>query len=118
MSLPRRALLLVLLLSPFVARAQVDCGTWSLEAEDAPARVTRLLSAPAARPANVGDKETFFTHIPHGVEPATLRHVGEHASFWVADAHANIPPAARIAALAAEFDDVIYPKVREWFGSE
>ena len=118
MSLPRRALLLVLLLSPFVARAQVDCGTWSLEAEDAPARVTRLLSAPAARPANVGDKETFFTHIPHGVEPATLRHVGEHASFWVADAHANIPPAARIAELAAEFDDVIYPKVREWFGSE
>jgi hypothetical protein len=115
---PRRALLLVLLLSPFAARAQVDCGTWSLQAADDSVRVGGLQSAPAARPANVGDQETFYTHIPNGTERATLRHVGKHASFWVADSRANTPPAARIAALAVEFDNVIYPKVRAWFGSE
>ena len=113
-----RVLVIALLLSPFAARGQVDCGTWSLHAPQPAFQGAELRSAPAARPANVGDKETLFTHIPRAAETATLRHVGEHASFWVADAHANIPPLARIRALATEFDDVIYPKVRAWFGSE
>ncbi len=71
-----------------------------------------------APPADVGDRQRFYTHIPDGEIEAELALLGEHAAFWVETRYANIPPPARLRALANEFDRVIYPRVRSWFGSE
>ncbi|MEO2003464.1 MAG: hypothetical protein ABGY41_05150, partial [Candidatus Poribacteria bacterium] len=113
-----RCAVTVFLLWPILAYAQTDCGTWTLHEPTRVAALPDLRSAPASRPADVGDSQTFFTHIPAGRPRATLRHIGRHAAYWVDDGDANILNMANLIRLATEFDNVIYPQVRAWFGSE
>ena len=117
MSLLRRAAT-ILFLWPMLSDARMDCGTWALHEPQRAPEPRNLRSAPAARPADVGDNRTFFTHIPEGRPRATLRHIGRHATYWVDDGRADILDMPRLIRLAAEFDDVIYPQARAWFGSE
>jgi hypothetical protein len=110
----------VVLVAAFLASgalAAPDCGTWSLPAAaaDPPALTSATVAAP---PAAVGDKLSFYVHIPAGRVRATLRHVGARAAFWVDDRHADVVRDETIRALAAEFDNRIYGPVRSWFGSE
>ncbi len=100
-----------------MAAAQSVCGTPHLpDLTGWPEPVdSHVASAP---PARVGDRRTFFTHIPEGRLRAALRHVGTHAAYWVDERLAEIADDAAIRRLAREFDDFIYPRVHEWVGSE
>jgi hypothetical protein len=102
------------------ALSQSDCGSWSLpEMNDhLGADALSAPSLPAAPPSQVGDRLTFFVHIPEGRVRATLRHVGKRATYWVAESEADVVTDAAIRSLADEFDRVIYPTVHAWFGSE
>lgn len=115
--MPRPLLLFIFiaaLLSVLPAYANEDCGLRVLHApmQGLP---TLIQTAP---PAKVGDRQRFYTHIPDGEIEAEAALLGDHAAFWVETRYANIPPPARLRALADQFDRVIYPRIRSWFGSE
>ncbi|MBM3213872.1 hypothetical protein FJZ36_03030 [Candidatus Poribacteria bacterium] len=100
------------------AAADAACGTFPLAERFADAPGLSTAFAHAAPPAAVGDKWTFFTHIPETRARATLRLIAERCSVWVDDRFADVATDAAISDLAREFDRVIYPSVRAWFGSE
>ncbi|MDE0019953.1 MAG: hypothetical protein OXT69_01035 [Candidatus Poribacteria bacterium] len=113
--MPRPLLIIIAaLLTALTAHANEDCGLRVLHApmQGLP---TLVQTAP---PAKLGDRQRFYTHIPDGEIEAELELLSDHAAFWVETRYANIPPPARLRALANEFDRVIYPRVRSWFGSE
>ncbi|MDA1191975.1 MAG: hypothetical protein O3A46_09875, partial [Candidatus Poribacteria bacterium] len=119
----RRTLLLLLTVCawiPTVAVGQSDCGVPFLPSLPVGLQAARTLSAPVAPapPSFVGDQRTFFTHIPDGRSLATLRLVSEHAAFWVDNRYLSVASDAKLRDLAREFDTVIYPQNRAWFGSE
>lgn len=68
----------------------------------------------------LGDTETFWISEPSGKSyfeiPATLRHIGEHAVWWVEDG--AVYDAASLTAAAERFDQQTYPTNHEYFGRE
>ena len=117
--------------APFFARfltaAALFCAaSAALPNEDCAMRILHGLfvnpppqrAASPAPPAQLGDQKTLHTHIPEGRVPVTLVRLGERAAYWVETQYAHIPGAGRLQAVANEFDQVIYPRVRSWFGSE
>lgn len=91
-----------------------DCGSWTLPPLEREPQ-ERVFAAP---PAQVGDRLTFFVHIPEGRVRATLRHVGKYAAYWVDEAKGDVVADAALRLLSDEFDRFIYPSVRRWFGWE
>ena len=81
--------------------------------------VPDVIATPAA-PLQLGAKQSFWVTDSDTDEqsqmPATLRHVTDHAYFWVEDGAAY--DRGDLERLAATFEDRIYPTTRSYFGSE
>lgn len=76
--------------------------------------------APPAAPRAVGEKQAFWAlNIDSNYyiqAQATLQLVSEHAYFWIEDGITYHP--ADLEALAQEFEQVVHPTTRSFFGSE
>ena len=68
--------------------------------------------------AQVGDQLDLYTHIPAARVRATCKKVGKHAYLWVDNAVLNLVWDAALTDIINEFDNRIYPKCHEWFGTE
>lgn len=73
--------------------------------------------APAA-PVQLGQIERFFIHIPEMEVKATCVAISEHLYVYVENSVRHLLTDAEAVSIAAEFDARIYPKVRQWIGTE
>ncbi len=76
-----------------------------------------VLSAPAA-PAQLGQIDRFFIHIPEASIKATCVAVGTHCYIYVENTVLDMLTKAQAVTIANTFDTNIYPKVHHWIGSE
>ena len=76
-----------------------------------------VLAAPAA-PAQLGQIDRFFIHIPETSVKATCVAVGAHCYIYIDNTVQNMLTEAEAVAIADTFDTNIYPKVHHWLGSE
>jgi hypothetical protein len=76
-----------------------------------------VLAAPAA-PAQLGQIDRFFIHIPETSIKATCVAVGAHCYIYIDNTVQDMLPKAEADKIANTFDTNIYPKVHHWIGSE
>lgn len=74
-------------------------------------------AAPAA-PVQLGDIDSFFIHIPEMAVKATCVAISEHLYVYVENSVRALFTDAEAVSIATEFDARIYPKVRQWMGTE
>ncbi len=71
-----------------------------------------------AAPAQLGQIDRFFIHIPETSVKATCVAVGVHCYIYVDNTVQDMLTNANAVAIANTFDTNIYPKVQHWIGSE
>ena len=74
-------------------------------------------NAPAA-PVQLGDIDSFFIHIPEMAVKATCVAISEHLYVYVENSVRDLFTDAEAVSIATEFDARIYPKARQWMGTE
>ncbi len=79
---------------------------------------TRTAPAAPAAPVQLGQIDQFFIHIPKMEVQATCVAIGKHIYIYVENSVQLLFTQVDATAIAAEFDQRIYPKVREWMGTE
>ncbi len=79
---------------------------------------SRHQHAVSAAPIQLGQVDEFFIHIPEMAVKASCVAIGRHIYVYIENSVRDIFTRADAIAIAAEFDTRIYPKVREWMGSE
>lgn len=108
-----------------VAAEPWQCGTPLLIADtyNTPQRNSGFQTPPAtpaapAAPIQLGDMDSFFIHIPEMEVKATCVAISEHLYVYVENSVRALFSDAEAGSIAAEFDARIYPKVRQWMGTE
>lgn len=76
-----------------------------------------VIAAPAA-PAQLGQIDRFFVHIPEASVRATCIAVGMHCYIYIENSVLDMLPKAEAVIIANTFDTNIYPKVQHWLGTE
>ncbi len=76
-----------------------------------------VLTAPAA-PAQLGQIDRFFIHIPETSIKATCVAVGAHCYIYIDNTVQDMLTKAQADDIVNTFDTNIYPKVHHWIGSE
>ncbi len=94
------------------------CGTPLLHQQHPPQNPSEAIAAAPAAPPQIGQTERFFIHIPDAEVTATLITKSEHLYVYVENSVSDMVSDAEADAIAREFDTRIYPRVREWMGSE
>ena len=94
------------------------CGTPLLHQQHPPQHPPEEIAAAPAAPAQIGQTERFFIHIPETEVTATCIAKSEHLYVYVDNSVRDLFTDAEAVAIANEFDTRIYPRVREWMGSE
>ena len=97
-----------------------QCGTPLLIAGDyntSQRETPETPKAPAA-PVQLGDIDNFFIHIPEMEVKATCVAISEHLYVYVENSVRDLFSDAEAVSVASEFDTRIYPKVRQWMGTE
>lgn len=94
------------------------CGTPLLHQEHIHQHPPEDIPAAPAAPAQIGDVERFFIHIPETAVVATCIAKSEHLYVYVENSVRALFTDAEAAAVAREFDNRIYPDVRKWMGTE
>ena len=94
------------------------CGTPLLHQEHIHQHPPEEIPAAPAAPAQIGDVERFFIHIPETEVTATCIAKSEHLYVYVDNSVRDLFTDAEAAAVAREFDNRIYPNVRKWMGTE
>lgn len=103
-----------------VAAEPWRCGTPLLIAGDyntSQRETPETPNAPAA-PVQLGDIDSFFIHIPEMEVKATCVAISEHLYVYVENSVRDLFSDAEAVSVASEFDARIYPKVRQWMGTE
>ena len=111
-------ILIFCIVSGFVSADQWLCGTPLLHQQHPPQHPSEEIAAAPAAPAQIGQTERFFIHIPDAEVTATLITKSEHLYVYVENSVRDMVTDAEADAIAREFDTRIYPRVREWMGSE
>ena len=94
------------------------CGTPLLHQEHIHQHPAEEIPAAPAAPAQIGQVERFFIHIPETEVVATCIAKSEHLYVYVDNSVRDLFTDAEAAAVAREFDNRIYPDVRKWMGTE
>ena len=94
------------------------CGTPLLHQEHINQHPPEEIPAAPAAPAQVGQVERFFIHIPETEVVATCIAKSDHLYVYVENSVRDLFTDAEAAAVAREFDNRIYPDVRKWMGTE
>ena len=94
------------------------CGTPLLHQEHINENPPEEIPAAPAAPAQIGQVERFFIHIPEAEVVATCIAKSEHLYVYVENSVRDLFTDAEAAAVAREFDNRIYPDVRKWMGTE
>ena len=94
------------------------CGTPLLHQEHINQHPLEEIPAAPAAPAQIGQVERFFIHIPETEVVATCIAKSEHLYVYVDNSVRDLFTDAEAAAVAREFDNRIYPDVRKWMGTE
>ncbi len=76
------------------------------------------ISSLQAAPAEIGQTNRFFVHIPEASIDATCVAVGKYCYIFVEDTYKNMLTENQAKDVADTFDTEIYPKVHHWIGSE
>ncbi len=93
------------------------CGTPLLQQHFGQHPPEEVAAAPAA-PVQIGQTERFFIHIPEAEVTATCIAKSDHLYVYIENSVRHLFTDAEAIAIAREFDTRIYPRVREWMGSE
>ena len=101
-----------------VSADQWLCGTPLLHQQHPPQHPPEGVAAAPAAPVQIGQTERFFIHIPEAEVTATCVTKSEHLYVYVENSVRDMVTDAEAAAIAKEFDTRIYPRVREWMGTE
>ena len=113
--------LIILIFSVIGGSVSADswlCGTPLLHQEHLDQHLPEEVPAAPAAPAQIGDVERFFIHIPETEVTATCIAKSEHLYVYVDNSVRHLFTDAEAAAVAREFDTRIYPGVRKWMGTE
>ena len=102
----------------FVSADQWLCGTPLLHQQHLGQHLPEEVAAAPAAPVQIGGVERFFIHIPEAEVTATCIAKSEHLYVYVDNSVRELFTDADAVAVAREFDTRIYPKVREWMGTE
>ena len=94
------------------------CGTPLLHQEHINRPPPEEVPAAPAAPAQIGQVERFFIHIPETEVVATCIAKSEHLYVYVDNSVRDLFTDAEAVAVAQEFDTRIYPNVRKWMGTE
>ena len=110
--------LIFFLSAGFVSAEPWLCGTPLLHQEHINQLPLEEIPAAPAAPAQIGQVERFFIHIPETEVVATCIAKSEHLYVYVENSVRDLFTDAEAAAVAREFDNRIYPDVRKWMGTE
>ena len=113
--------LIILIFSVIGGSVSADswlCGTPLLHQQHPSQHPPAEVAAAPAAPAQIGDVERFFIHIPETEVTATCIAKSEHLYVYVDNSVRHLFTDAEAAAVAREFDTRIYPGVRKWMGTE
>ena len=102
----------------FVSADTWLCGTPLLHQQHPAQHPPEEIAAAPAAPVQIGQTERFFIHIPNAEVTATCIAKSEHLYVYIENSVRDMFTDAEAAAIAREFDTRIYPKVREWMGTE
>ncbi len=102
----------------FVSADTWLCGTPLLHQQHPAQHPTEEIAAAPAAPVQIGQTERFFIHIPNAEVTATCIAKSEHLYVYIENSVRDMFTDAEAAAIGREFDTRIYPKVREWMGTE
>lgn len=105
-------------ISSFVSADTWLCGTPLLHQQHPAQHPPEEIAAAPAAPVQIGQTERFFIHIPETEVTATCIAKSEHLYVYIDNSVRDLFTAADAIAVAREFDTRIYPRVREWMGSE
>ena len=94
------------------------CGTPLLHQQHPGRHASEEVAAAPAAPVQIGQTEHFFIHIPKAEVTATCIAKSEHLYVYIENSVRHLLTDAEAVAIAKEFDTRIYPRVREWMGSE
>ena len=94
------------------------CGTPLLHQQHPAQHPPEEIAAAPAAPVRIGQTEHFFIHIPNAEVTATCIAKSEHLYVYIENSVRDLFTDAEAVAIAREFDTRIYPKVREWMGTE
>ena len=94
------------------------CGTPLLHQQHPGQHRPEEIAAAPAAPAQIGQTERLFIHIPQAEVTATCIAKSEHLYVYIENSVRHLFTDAEAVAIAAEFDTRIYPRVREWMGTE
>ncbi len=106
------------LVSGFVSAEPWLCGTPLLHQAHINEHPLEEIPAAPAAPAQIGQVERFFIHIPETEVSATCIAKSEHLYVYIENSVRDLFTDAEAAAVAREFDNRIYPEVRKWMGTE
>ena len=106
------------LASNFVSADSWLCGTPLLHQQHPAQHPPEEVAAAPAAPVQIGQVERLFIHIPETEVTATCIAKSEHLYVYVDNSVRHLFTDADAVAVAREFDTRIYPKVREWMGTE
>lgn len=101
-----------------VSADQWLCGTPLLPQQYPAQHLPEEIAAAPAAPVQIGQTERFFIHIPEAEVTATCITKSKHLYVYVENSVRDMVTDAEAAAIAREFDTHIYPRVREWMGTE
>ena len=94
------------------------CGTPLLHQQHLGQHPPEEIAAAPAAPVQIGQTERFFIHIPEAEVIATCIAKSDHLYVYIENSVRHLFTEAEAVAIAREFDTRIYPRVREWMGSE
>ena len=94
------------------------CGTPLLHQQHPSQHPPEEVAAAPAAPVQIGHVEKLFIHIPETEVTATCIAKSEHLYVYVDNSVRDLFTDADAVSVAREFDTRIYPKVREWMGTE
>ena len=94
------------------------CGTPLLHQQQPTQQPSEEIAAAPAAPAQIGQTEHFFIHIPEAEVTATCIAKSEHLYVYIENSVRHLFTDAEAVAIAREFDTRIYPTVRKWMGTE
>jgi len=94
------------------------CGTPRLHQEHLAQRPPKEVAAAPAAPIQIGQTDRFFIHIPDAEVTATCIAKSEHLYVYIENSVHAMLTKAEAAEIAREFDTRIYPRVRQWMGTE
>ena len=94
------------------------CGTPLLHQQYLGQHPPEEIAAAPAAPVQIGQTERFFIHIPAAEVTATCIAKSDHLYVYIENSVRHLFTDAEAVAIAREFDTRIYPRVREWMGSE